>query len=144
MKRFMTASCLILLSIATGSRPGGAHDTQTPGTDGDAAPVRLWQVFDLDELGTSGENQRFREFLNVPSMTAGLYVLAANAADDQSAHERDELYHVISGRATLLVGQAEHPVGPGSVVFVRRGVEHRFQGITEELRVLVLFAGDKR
>ena len=144
MKWLMTAGCVFLLSIAAGSSCVANDDPATPGPEKEAAPVRLWQVFDLEDLQSSGESQRFREFLNVPSMTAGLYVLDRDSADGQTAHERDELYHVISGRATLRIAEADHPVGPGSVVFVRRGVEHRFHSITEKLHVLVLFAGDRR
>ena len=134
---------VVLLSIAAGLVWAGAGGRSATGPEGDVAPVRLWQVFELDELQSMGGGQRFREFLNVPSMTAGLYVLAAEADDDQTAHDRDELYHVISGSAVLRVAEADHPVGPGSIVFVRRGIEHRFHSITEELRVLVLFAGDR-
>jgi len=32
------------------------------------------------------------------------------------------------------------PVGPGSVVFVAAGEEHRFTGVTEDLAAVVVFA----
>ena len=40
----------------------------------------------------------YREFLRVPAMSAGLYVLAAGATDPQRPHHEDEMYHVIRGR----------------------------------------------
>jgi mannose-6-phosphate isomerase-like protein (cupin superfamily) len=45
----------------------------------------------------------------------------------------------MSGRAAIRVGSEDRPVGPGSVVFVPAGVEHRFHTIEEELRLVVAF-----
>ena len=134
MKWLALSVGLFFFSIVAVSVGAGADDV---------APVRLWQLFDLAELEGAGQGQPYREFLNVPSMTAGLFVLGRGANDGQSAHDRDELYHVVSGNAMLRIADADHPVGPGSVVFVRQGVEHHFHSITEELHVLVLFAGRK-
>lgn len=41
----------------------------------------------------------YREFLRVPAMSAGLYVLAPGATDPQNPHHEDEMYYVIRGRA---------------------------------------------
>jgi mannose-6-phosphate isomerase-like protein (cupin superfamily) len=80
------------------------------------------------------------EFLRVEAMSAGLYVLPAGAADGQRPHAEDELYHVVSGRAVLRVGEQDQPVAPGSTVFVAARVPHRFHSITEDLVALVVFA----
>ena len=82
----------------------------------------------------------FHEFLRVPSMTAGLYVLARGAEDKQQPHAEDELYFVLAGRGTLDVDGDLRPVQTGSLVFVGKHVRHRFVEIEEELRVLVFFA----
>ena len=50
MKWLMTAGCVFLLSIAAGSICAANDAPATPGPEKDAAPVRLWQVFDLEEL----------------------------------------------------------------------------------------------
>jgi mannose-6-phosphate isomerase-like protein (cupin superfamily) len=76
----------------------------------------------------------------VPALSAGLYRLPAGAADPQKPHADDEVYYVVSGRASLRVGTEDRAVGPGTVVFVRAGVEHRFHAITEDLTALVFFA----
>lgn len=82
----------------------------------------------------------YEEFLRVDSMSAGLYVLEAGATDPQTPHEQDEIYYVIAGRAQIDVAGDSRPVQPGSVVFVGKGVDHRFHSIDERLELLVLFA----
>jgi quercetin dioxygenase-like cupin family protein len=92
------------------------------------------------------ENQRsqsgklYREFLRVPAMSAGLYVLAAGATDPQRPHAEDEMYYVIRGKARFRAADEDKEVTTGSVLFVGAQVEHRFHDITEELAVLVFFA----
>jgi mannose-6-phosphate isomerase-like protein (cupin superfamily) len=92
----------------------------------------------IDQQNQSG--QEYLEFLRVPSLSAGLYTLPADAVDTQEPHTEDEIYYVISGRASIVVNQESRPVEAGSLVFVKANVEHRFHTITEDLRVLVIFA----
>ncbi len=84
--------------------------------------------------------KRYLEFLRVPAMSAGVYVLPAGGADPQSPHKEDEMYYVVRGRARMRAGSEDQAVREGSVIFVAAGVEHRFYDITEELVVLVFFA----
>jgi mannose-6-phosphate isomerase-like protein (cupin superfamily) len=84
--------------------------------------------------------QDYFEFLRVPALSAGLYMLAAGAVDAQEPHTEDEIYYVISGRGFIQVDQESCPVEAGSLVYVKANVEHRFHTITENLRVLVIFA----
>ncbi|MFH8344264.1 cupin domain-containing protein [Streptomyces sp. NPDC018045] len=99
-------------------------------------------MFDIGELAgrQDGSGRRYLEFLRVPAMSAGVYALAAGSGDPQTPHGEDELYHVLSGRAVLSAGEREYAVAAGSVCFVPAGMPHRFHTITEDLRVLVLFA----
>jgi len=82
----------------------------------------------------------YQEFLQVPAMSAGLYVLPAGANDPQHPHREDEMYYVVRGRARFRAADRETEVSSGSVLFVAKNVEHRFFDITEELAVLVFFA----
>ena len=86
----------------------------------------------------------YREFLRVPAMSAGLYVLAAGATDMQKPHNEDEIYYVVRGRARFKADKGkdkdDREVSAGSVIFVAAKVEHRFYDIAEELAVLVVFA----
>jgi quercetin dioxygenase-like cupin family protein len=82
----------------------------------------------------------YREFLRVPSMSAGLYVLAAGSTDPQKPHHEDELYYVVRGRARFKADNQDREVAIGDTIFVAAKVEHRFYDVTEELTVLVFFA----
>jgi mannose-6-phosphate isomerase-like protein (cupin superfamily) len=100
---------------------------------------------DLQEIGQIIERARdsgqaYTEFMRYPSMSLGLYRLAAGGSDRQSPHGEDEIYYVLSGRAQVQVGDESRTVTPGSVVFVAAGVEHRFHEIEEDLDLLVFFA----
>lgn len=81
----------------------------------------------------------YEEFLRVPDLSAGLYVLEAGATDPQSPHTEDELYYVIRGRGRVTVGDEARDVVPGSLVFVAARVPHRFHDIIERLEILVVF-----
>ena len=96
-------------------------------------------IAEIDQQRSQG-GKLYREFLRVPSMSAGLYVLAPGATDPQSPHREDEMYYVVRGRARFRAGDEDREVSAGSVLFVAAEVEHRFHDITEELAVLVFFA----
>jgi mannose-6-phosphate isomerase-like protein (cupin superfamily) len=96
----------------------------------------------LPEIRPQGvkRDKPYREFLRVPSMSAGVYVLAAGATDLQKPHHEDEVYYVIRGRARFKTADEDHDISEGSVLYVAAEVEHRFYDITEELALLVFFA----
>ena len=82
----------------------------------------------------------WQEFMRVPDLFAGLYEIPAGGEDTQSPHAADEVYYVLEGRATAVVEDDRIPVGPGSVLYVAKDLEHRFVDITEDLSILVFFA----
>ncbi len=82
----------------------------------------------------------YLEFIRVPDLSVGLYVLPARAEDHQSPHREDEVYHVLEGAARITVGDETSEVGAGSTVYVAARVPHRFHDITSDLRLLVFFA----
>jgi len=90
------------------------------------------------ERGKAGK--RFREFLRVPAMSAGLYVLPVGGTDPQRPHHEDEMYYVVRGRGRFHAGDEDIEISAGSLLFVAAEVEHRFYDIAEELAVLVFFA----
>jgi mannose-6-phosphate isomerase-like protein (cupin superfamily) len=106
----------------------------------------MTHFFHIDDLARqrTERGKLYLEFLRVPAMSAGIYVLAEGARDPQKPHHEDEMYYVIRGRARMRIGSgdaSEHAeVHAGSTIFVEAEREHRFYDITEELEVLVFFA----
>ncbi|HLA06548.1 MAG TPA: cupin domain-containing protein [Anaerolineales bacterium] len=100
------------------------------------------QAYELADLISqrADSNKLYLEFLKVPDLSMGLYILPAGGTDPQSPHTEDEVYYVVSGRAQIKVADEDRAVQPGSIVYVTKNVEHRFHSIEEELTVLVLFA----
>ncbi|HJT69054.1 MAG TPA: cupin domain-containing protein [Terriglobales bacterium] len=99
------------------------------------------EIFGVDDLLTKlGEDRRYHEFLRVPAMSAGLYVLPPEASDGQKPHREDEIYYVVRGKAKMRLGKDERSIESGHVIFVQRDLEHRFFEIAEELVLLVVFA----
>ena len=80
------------------------------------------------------------EFLKVPDLSMGLYILPEGGVDAQSPHTEDEVYYVVSGKAQILVAEENRDVQAGSIVYVAKNVAHRFHSIEEELTLLVFFA----
>lgn len=101
-----------------------------------------WLHFDLDEIREQREEhgRPWQEFIRVPDLFTGLYEIPAGGEDGQSPHAADEVYYVVSGRATAIVEDDRIEVGPGSVLYVAKDKEHRFVDITEDLSILVFFA----
>jgi mannose-6-phosphate isomerase-like protein (cupin superfamily) len=97
------------------------------------------RIAEIDQQ-RAATGQLYREFLRVPSMSAGLYVLPAGSVDPQIPHHQDEMYYVVRGRGSFQAGDQNHKVSAGSVLFVGAGLEHRFHEISEELAILVFFA----
>jgi len=98
--------------------------------------------YDIGELlqEKSRQGKRYLEFLRVPAMSAGAYVLPVGGDDPQKPHNEDEMYYVVRGRARMRIGTEQQAVSAGSVIFVEAEAEHRFFDIQEELVVLVFFA----
>jgi mannose-6-phosphate isomerase-like protein (cupin superfamily) len=97
-----------------------------------------WELADIEDR-RAADRVLYEEFLRVPDLSAGLYVLEAGAVDPQSPHTEDELYYVVAGRARVTVGDDVRDVVPGSLVFVAATVPHRFHDIAERLDLLVVF-----
>jgi quercetin dioxygenase-like cupin family protein len=98
-------------------------------------------AFELDDLeaARAGSARRYLEFVSVPALSLGLYVLPAGGVDTQEPHGEDEAYFVLRGTARISVADEVREVRPGSVVFVDATIPHRFHDIEEELVLLVAF-----
>jgi mannose-6-phosphate isomerase-like protein (cupin superfamily) len=100
------------------------------------------QAYELAQLISqrADSNKLYLEFLKVPDLSVGLYVLPAGGTDPQSPHTEDEVYYVVSGKAQITVADESRAVQAGSIVYVEKNVAHHFHSIEEELTLLVFFA----
>ncbi len=100
------------------------------------------QAYELNQLISqrTDSNKPYLEFLKVPDLSMGLYVLPAGGTDPQSPHTEDEVYYVVSGHAKIKVADEDRDVQAGSIIYVAKNVEHKFHSIEEELTVIVFFA----
>ncbi len=87
--------------------------------------------------GPGGE--RFAKVLGRGSMEVEVY--APRGHDPQTSHSRDELYIVADGTGEFVNGPERHTFGPGDVLFVPAGMDHRFEEFTEDFIVWVIFYG---
>ena len=87
-----------------------------------------WVVFQLPDLLEKIDRSRvdFQEFLRTPSLACAIYHLPADSKDMQSAHEEDEVYYVLEGKAQLRMGEDRHPVQKGTMMYVQAACDHAF------------------
>lgn len=101
-----------------------------------------WQTFDMKALtaALSDAPVEYKEFLNVPALSCGIYRLSAGAKDMQSPHDDDEVYFVLEGKAKFRVGDEDKTIGPGELLYISATEEHSFFEIEEDMVLLVFFA----
>lgn len=92
----------------------------------------------LDQL-PGPEGERYIELFRHGSLTVELYAPRGN--DPQTPHNRDELYVIISGKGRFVHGSRETTFGPGDVLFVPAGEEHRFVEFADDFATWVFFYG---
>jgi mannose-6-phosphate isomerase-like protein (cupin superfamily) len=106
-------------------------------------PPPDWHVTVRDGLhalpGPGGE--RFATVFRHGSLDVELY--APRERDDQTPHARDEVYVVATGSGTFVRDGERVAVGPGDFLFVPAGMEHRFEGFSDDFATWVLFYGPK-
>lgn len=105
-----------------------------------------WLVFQLEDLMARVQpgTLSLTEFLRTPSLSCSVYHIPVGSRDMASAHEEDELYLVLGGRARLRVGEDDHAVRQGTLMYVRAACDHAFFDVEEDLTVLVFFGAPVR
>lgn len=102
--------------------------------------AEFFQLDAVDRDRCAQTGQLYQEFLRIPGMSAGIYVLPAGGKDSQRPHNEDEMYYVVRGRACFRADGQDREVSGGSIIFVAAHVEHCFYDIHEEIAALVFFA----
>lgn len=105
-----------------------------------------WLVYQLSDLLAKVEpdSVRFHEFLRTPSLSCSVYHIPVGSKEMESAHEEDELYLVLDGRARLRIQDDDHVIEKGTLLYVRAACDHTFFDIEEDLTVLVFFGAPLR
>jgi len=103
-----------------------------------SSPMKAWELDHVKGIRAAA-GRPYHEFLSVPDLSAGLYVLEVGAPDLQQPHTEDELYVVMEGRARVTVGQEVREVSAGSLIFVAATEPHHFHDIVERLVLVVAF-----
>jgi mannose-6-phosphate isomerase-like protein (cupin superfamily) len=98
------------------------------------------ELADVVALARAAPDGYAAQVLRSDLLSVGLYLLRAGGTDDQKPHNEDEVYYVVSGRAKLRVGDDDHPVQPGTLLFVPALTSHFFHDINEELVLVVFWA----
>jgi mannose-6-phosphate isomerase-like protein (cupin superfamily) len=104
------------------------------------APFQTAELDDVIAQARAAQDGYAAEVLRSDLLSVGLYLLPAGGTDDQTPHSEDEVYYAVRGRATLRVGAEDHPVGPGTLLFVPAMAVHFFHDISEELILVVFWA----
>ena len=104
------------------------------------APFQSAELEDMLATARAAADGYAAEVIRSGLLSVGLYTLAAGAYDDQTPHLEDEVYYTVRGRATLHVDGKEHPVVPGSLLFVPAKAVHRFHDIVEDVVLVVFWA----
>jgi mannose-6-phosphate isomerase-like protein (cupin superfamily) len=61
--------------------------------------------------------------------------------DAQQPHRRDEIYIVVDGSGTFVIGNDRLTFGPGDFLFAPAGTPHRFEFFSQGLTLWVIFYG---
>jgi mannose-6-phosphate isomerase-like protein (cupin superfamily) len=63
------------------------------------------------------------------------------SVDEQTPHDRDEVYFVRSGSGYFVVEGDRQPFAPGDALFVPAFVRHRFEDFSDDFEAWVIFYG---
>ena len=80
-------------------------------------------------------------FVGMRHGTMRVLLYAPKGVDTQTPHAQDEVYIVKSGSGVFDKAGERLPFGPGDVIFVEAGVEHRFCDFTDDFAAWAIFWG---
>jgi hypothetical protein len=98
-----------------------------------------YQAFELEEL-QADRSRSYAEFVRRPGLSMGIYHLpvGGRTRSTRTRPTRSTWCSRAGRRSRWRVSGLD--VGPGRVVSVDVGADHRFVDVTEDLQVLVVFA----
>jgi mannose-6-phosphate isomerase-like protein (cupin superfamily) len=72
---------------------------------------------------------------------AEILIFAPRGTDHQTPHDRDEVYVVVAGSATLEADGDRRAMTAGDIAWVPRSMVHRFVDISADFATWVIFVG---
>ena len=84
---------------------------------------------------------RYGVLLQHGTLELGYYT--PQKVDRQRPHEQDEIYVVHSGKGTFVSGDQHQPFEAGDALFVSAGVEHRFEGFSDDFEAWAMLYGPR-
>jgi len=97
------------------------------------------KVDDALQKLAAGDGALFVKLMEHGSMSVEIY--RPVETDRQTPHSQDELYVIVSGQGDFLNNGERCAFGPGDVLFVPAGVEHRFENFGADFATWVIFYG---
>jgi gentisate 1,2-dioxygenase len=91
----------------------------------------------LAALGDKGET--YAKLLAQPALDIALY--KPDQIDPQTPHLRDEIYVIATGSGTFVQEDERRRFGSGDLLFVPKGVAHRFVEFSADFSTWVIFFG---
>lgn len=76
--------------------------------------------------------------------TMSVEYFAPQKIDTQTPHQQDELYIIVRGHGSLVKEKETFEVKAGDVLFVKAGIEHRFENFSDDFATWVIFYGEKK
>ncbi len=92
----------------------------------------------LAALGAAGET--YLKLFGQTGLDVALY--KPQDHDPQTPHLRDEIYVIAAGSGRFVQAKESRPFGPGDLLFVPKGVPHRFEDFTADFSTWVIFLGE--
>lgn len=93
----------------------------------------------LAALDASAHGQPFLALFAHGTLQVEIY--RPRGHDAQVPHPRDEVYVVIAGTGAFACNGERTAFGPGTLLFVPAGVDHRFEDFSDDFSTWVLFHG---
>ncbi len=138
MKLLMTAVVMFAIGYSANSATN-----QDPKKNPKDVNSKVWQIAEL-QATRQKKGGPWLEFLKRPDLSTGLYELKKGQTDGQQPHARDEIYYVVKGKAMFESEGKATDIKAGSVIYVRKQIDHRFLNVTEDLSLLVMFSAPSR
>ena len=73
-----------------------------------------------------------------PNFAMRSFEVAAGGNTPRHQHDYEHEVFIVSGKGTILLGDTEHEIGPGDVIYIEADLEHQFKSVGGPLRFLCM------